>query len=126
LFSSGMRSDSMVLSGVLLYFGTVFAAGFTAYLIRGVTHWPAYPFAGIVGSLVATFFCWSSGEVYVIGSLDWAIRGGLYGAAWGLPIAGILGPLALTNETDQGKPIAPPEVSQDVSPIRPNDTSRSL
>ena len=34
-------------------------------------------------------------EVYRPGSLEWAVKGGLYGAAWGVPFAAVLGPLGL-------------------------------
>lgn len=78
--------------------GILFAAvigGFTAFLIRRSTHWPASSIAGAVGAFVAAWFTIACMEVYEPGSLEWAIKGGLYGAAWGLPVGVFLGPIGL-------------------------------
>jgi hypothetical protein len=93
----GMRCESAVFYGLLLM-GTVLVAGFTAFYLPRFAHWPSSSTAGVVGALVATFFCWSCGEIYGLGSLEWAIFGGLYGAMWGLPVGAILGPLGLKKE----------------------------
>jgi len=78
--------------------GILFAAaigGFTAFLIRKSTHWPASSTAGAVGAFVAAWFTIACMEVFEPGSLEWATKGGLYGAAWGLPFGAALGPIGL-------------------------------
>jgi hypothetical protein len=80
------------IQGILL--ATVIG-GFAALLIRRTTNWPASSVAGAIGAFIASYFAISCMEVYRPGSLEWAVKGGLYGAAWGVPFAVILGPLGL-------------------------------
>lgn len=78
--------------------GILFAAviaGFTAFLIRRSTHWPASSIAGAAGAFAAAWFTIGCMEVYEPGSLEWATKGGFYGAAWGLPFGALLGPIGL-------------------------------
>ena len=69
--------------------------GFTALLIRRSTNWPASSLAGAIGAFLAAYFAISCMEVYRAGSLEWVIKGGLYGGVWGVSFAAILGPLGL-------------------------------
>jgi peptidoglycan/LPS O-acetylase OafA/YrhL len=78
--------------GVLL--ATV-AGGLVAFLIRRATHWPASSTAAAIGAFIAAYFAISCAEISKPGSLQWAIKGGLYGAVWGVPFAVFLGPLGL-------------------------------
>jgi hypothetical protein len=80
-----------------LLFATV-VGGFTAFLIRRSTRWPASSTAGAVGAFVAAWFTIACMEVFEPGSLEWATKGGLYGAAWGLPVGAVLGPLGLIRQ----------------------------
>lgn len=78
--------------------GILFASvigGFTALLIRRSTHWPASSTAGAVGAFVAAWFAISCMETFEPGSFEWATKGGLYGAMWGIPLGAILGPIGL-------------------------------
>ena len=86
--------------------GILFAAiigGFTALIIRRSFNLPATSVAGAFGALIAAFATISCMEVYKPGSLEWAVKGGLYGAAWGVPFAAILGPLALLSRDREAK-----------------------
>ena len=79
--------------------------GFAAFLIRRSTNWPASAVSGTIGAFIASYFTISCMEVYRPGSLEWAVKGGLYGAAWGVPFAVILGPLGLlgrNRKAEQG------------------------
>ena len=90
--------------------GPLFAAilgGLTAYWIRQSTLWPASSTAGAVGALVAAFFCMICLDVYEPGSLEWAVKGGLYGAILGVPIGMVLGPIGLVRYAQKKK--SPPE-----------------
>ena len=85
--------------------GILFAAiigGCTALIIRRSSGWPASSVAGAIGALIAAFATISCMEVYEPGSLEWAVKGGLYGAVWGVPFAAILGPLALLSCDREG------------------------
>jgi hypothetical protein len=86
-----------------ILFATVIG-GFTAFLIRRTTHWPASSTAGAVGAFVAAWFTIACMEVYEPGSLEWAIKGGLYGAAWGAPFAAVLGPIGLLRRDRKAEP----------------------
>ncbi|MDB4403811.1 hypothetical protein N9154_00570 [Akkermansiaceae bacterium] len=88
--------------GILL---AAVVGGFTALLIRRSTNCPASSVAGAIGALIAAYFTISCMEAYRPGSLEWAVKGGLYGAAWGVPFAVILGPLGLlgrNRKAEQG------------------------
>ncbi len=78
--------------------GVIFAlviGGCCAFVIRRSTSFPASPIAGAVGAMAGAFLAIASGEVLPPGSVDWAFKGGLYGAMVGVPIGATLGPLAL-------------------------------
>lgn len=57
-----------------------------AFAIRKATTLPASPVAGAVGSMVGAFLSIASAEELEPGSLDWALKGGLYGVMVGVPI----------------------------------------
>jgi len=80
--------------GVLI--GAAAGAG-TAAALRVVAHRPASVLAGGCGSLVASYFAIASAELIDPGTLEWVIKGGLYGAAFGAPVGAVLGLLGLTN-----------------------------
>jgi hypothetical protein len=48
-------------------------------------------------------------EVFEPGSLEWATKGGLYGAAWGLPFGAALGPIGLFRRNRKAEPGAAPD-----------------
>ena len=48
-----------------------------------------------IGAIVACFSAVATAEILPPGSLQWMFQGGLYGAAFGVPVAAILSPLAL-------------------------------
>ena len=90
-----------------ILFATVIG-GFTAFLIRRSTHWPASSTAGAFGAFVAAWFSIACMEVFEPGSLEWAIKGGLYGAAWGVPFGALLGPLGLLRRNRKAELDAAP------------------
>src|SRR5262245_60475340 len=56
-------------------------------LLRGLGDWSARCFAGVVGEVVGGFFAVAAAEQSAPGSTDWAVRGGLIGAALAVPFA---------------------------------------
>ncbi|EMI53671.1 hypothetical protein [Rhodopirellula sallentina] len=66
-----------------------------ALLLRTKACWPISIVASRIGAMVACFFAISTAEILPPGSVQWMFKGGLYGAAFGVPVAGILSPLAL-------------------------------
>ena len=66
-------------------------------------------FAGAVGACVAAFAAIACMEVFEPGSLEWAIKGGLFGAALGLPVGAILGPIGLLHRQRKAEPVAAPD-----------------
>jgi len=103
-----------------ILFATVIG-GLTAFVIRRTTHWPASSIAGAVGALIAAYFTIACMEVFRPGSLEWAIKGGLYGAAWGLPFAVVLGPLGLLHRSRKAEQDAAPNGG----PAAPLDDSKA-
>ena len=72
-------------------------AGISARLIAVRCHWPASVIASGIGAMVACFFAGATAEVLPPGSFEWMLKGGLYGACFGLPVAILLGPLGLVE-----------------------------
>lgn len=72
-----------------------FVSVLVAVLLRWKADWPTSIVASGVGAMVACFFAISTAEVFPPGSIQWMWKGGLYGAAFGVPIAAVLSPLAL-------------------------------
>ncbi len=66
-----------------------------ALLLRKKLGQPISIVASGIGAIVACFFAISTAEILPPGSLQWFFQGGLYGAAFGVPVAAILSPLAL-------------------------------
>jgi hypothetical protein len=54
--------------------------------------------AATIGGAIACFLAIASAEVLTPGSVDWALKGGSYGAAIGVPAAFVLGPLGLLED----------------------------
>ena len=75
---------------------------FIAIAIRTSLRWPTSVLASIVGAMVASFCAIASAEVYPPGSIEWMWKGGLYGAAFGIPVALLLSPIALIRPTRAG------------------------
>lgn len=46
-----------------------------------------------IGAMVACYFAAATAELLPPGSLEWMVKGGLYGACFGLPVAALLSPL---------------------------------
>lgn len=65
-----------------------------ALLMRWRFGWPVSVIAGFVGASLAAFAAISTGEVWEPGSLEWAVKGGLYGGALAVVIGAFLGLLA--------------------------------
>ncbi len=66
-----------------------------ALLLHKKAIWPVSIVASGIGAIVACFFAISTAEILPPGSTQWVFKGGLYGAAFGVPVAAILSPLAL-------------------------------
>lgn len=66
-----------------------------AWLMRTKAAWPLSLIASGIGGMVACYFAISTAEVLPHGSIQWMWQGGLYGAAFGFPVAALLSPLAL-------------------------------
>jgi hypothetical protein len=75
------------------------SAGCSARMLAARWHSPASVLAGGVGSMVACFFAVATAEMLPAGSLEWMWKGGLYGACFGLPVAFILGPIGLVENS---------------------------
>ncbi|WP_186776533.1 hypothetical protein [Rubripirellula reticaptiva] len=69
-----------------------------ACLMRWKAGWPISLIASGIGAVVACFFAISTAEVLPPGSIRWMWQGGLYGAAFGIPAAVLLSPLALLEQ----------------------------
>ncbi|EMB16518.1 hypothetical protein [Rhodopirellula europaea] len=85
------------LSGIAigLIASTVFAL-----LLRKKLVQPISIAASGIGALVACFSAIATAEILPPGSLQWMFQGGLYGAAFGVPVAAILSPLAFIRSRD--------------------------
>jgi hypothetical protein len=59
-------------------------------MVRGITG-----IAGGLGAMIACYFAIASAELFPPGSIESGWKGGLYGAAFGVPVAAVLSPLAL-------------------------------
>ena len=66
-----------------------------ALLMRWRLGWPVSVIAGFVGAALAAFAAISTGEVWEPGSLEWAVKGGLYGGILAVVMGSLLGLLAL-------------------------------
>ena len=66
-----------------------------ALLLRKKADWPISILVSGIGAMVACYFAISTAEILPPGSVQWMLKGGLYGAAFGVPVAAILSPLAL-------------------------------
>jgi peptidoglycan/LPS O-acetylase OafA/YrhL len=86
--------------GVLL---AMVVGGLTAFAIRRFASLPASTIAGAIGAAVAAFLAIACGEVVSPGSVEWAVKGGLYGAMVGGPIGAVLGPLALGRPDEKSE-----------------------
>jgi hypothetical protein len=76
--------------------GILFAlvvGGITAWTIRRYFSLPASPIAGAIGAMVAGYMTMAFAEMVQPGSLEWAVKGGAYGAMFGVPIGAVLGAL---------------------------------
>ena len=72
-----------------------FCGAVCAQQIRKRTTWPSSVLAASLGAGIASFLAIATGEAIEPGSLEWAARGGLYGATVGLPVSAVLGPLGV-------------------------------
>ena len=70
-------------------------AGSLARFLAVRYNWPASVIASGIGAMVACFFAGATAEVLPPGSMEWMVKGGVYGACFGLPVAILLGPLGL-------------------------------
>ena len=66
-----------------------------AMLLRLKADWPTSMIASGLGAMIACYFAIATAELLPPGSLQWIWKGGLYGAAFGIPVATILSPLGL-------------------------------
>lgn len=66
-----------------------------AWLMRAKAAWPLSLIASGIGGMVACYFAICTAETMPHGSIQWMWQGGLYGAAFGCPVAALLSPLAL-------------------------------
>lgn len=69
--------------------------GCFAGVMRFRLGWPASIVASGIGAMVACYFGAATAELLPPGSLEWMLKGGLYGACFGLPMAILLGPMGL-------------------------------
>ena len=46
-----------------------------------------------IGAMIACYFAAATAELLPPGSVEWMLKGGLYGACFGLPVAALLSPL---------------------------------
>jgi hypothetical protein len=90
----GLASWSIARGVTGIAIGTLVSV-LVAVLLRWKADWPTSIVASGVGAMVACFFAISTAEVLPPGSIQWMWKGGLYGAAFGVPIATFLSPLAL-------------------------------
>lgn len=70
-------------------------AGSLARWLAVRSHLPVSVFASGLGAIAACFFAGATAEVMPPGSIEWMLKGGVYGACFGLPIAVLLGPIGL-------------------------------
>lgn len=78
--------------------GIAIGTGFSmlvAVLFRWKADWPTSIIASGFGAMVACYFAIATAESLPPGSIEWILKGGLYGAMFGIPIAVVLSPLAL-------------------------------
>ncbi|WP_345327863.1 hypothetical protein [Novipirellula rosea] len=65
---------------------------------------PPSMIASAIGSMVACFFAIASAEMLPPGSAQWMLKGGIYGACFGIPVALILGPIGLIDKPSINRP----------------------
>jgi len=65
--------------------------------LRGLGSQGARVVSGFLGGLIGGYFTVASGEAFPPGTIDWALKGGGLGAAFGLPIAVIVAVLIETG-----------------------------
>ncbi len=80
----------MTLIGIGLFTAVCFAI-----LARFRFHWSASIVASGIGAMVACYFAGATAEILPPGSAEWIVKGGLYGAGFGLPVTILLAPLGL-------------------------------
>lgn len=66
----------------------------SALFMRSRLGWPVSLIAGFLGASFAAFATLASGEVWEPGSVEWAVKGGLYGGVVGVFVGALLGLLA--------------------------------
>lgn len=74
-----------------------------ASLLTSRLNRPASLVASGFGAMVACFFASATAEVLPPGSIEWVIKGGAYGACFGLPVAILLGPVGLIENRTPDK-----------------------
>jgi hypothetical protein len=57
--------------------------------LRGLGDWPARALGGTVGGAVSGYFAVAAAEGNLLGSAEWVVNGGLFGAGFGLPVAAV-------------------------------------
>ena len=80
----------------LIGIGLVTAACF-AGLLAFRFDWPVSIIASAIGAMVACYFAGATAEILPPGSTEWMVKGGLYGAGFGLPVAILLAPLGMVE-----------------------------
>ncbi|WP_442510225.1 hypothetical protein SH528x_001835 [Novipirellula sp. SH528] len=83
--------------------GTLVAA-MVAYGMRSGFEPPPSMIASGIGAMVASFFAIASAEMLPPGSVQWMLKGGIYGACFGIPVALILGPIGLIGKASIDRP----------------------
>ena len=86
----------------LIAIGLVAAVCF-AGLLRSRFNCPVSIVASGFGAMVACFFAGATAEVLPPGSLQWMLKGGIYGACFGLPVAFLLGPIGVIENRTVNK-----------------------
>lgn len=81
-------------SGIIGIMLGAFVAGAVAMLLKRCGMIVSI-FAGCLGAAVASYLAIATAEQLPPGSTEWVLKGGLYGATVGLPLAFLLGTLGL-------------------------------
>ena len=95
LGSLAVGSGIYGIRGILL---AMFIGGLTGTAIRKHSSLPSSTIAGAVGAMIATYAALAMGEVFEPGTLEWAIKGGAYGASAGGVVGGLLGIFGLLKK----------------------------
>ncbi len=99
----GYLSWPMVKGAPGIAIGTAVAA-LVAIGMRSRLESPPSIVASAIGSTVACFFAIASAEMLPPGSVQWMLKGGIYGACFGIPVALILGPIGLIVKPSINRP----------------------